>query len=77
MPPLLLSLILHFTLLHSQGLQVITTTTAKEGEFSFAHSLKEMQEGEKWGWHSGKIGSATATSTLAVSFLYTILRGAF
>ena len=49
---------------HSQGLEVITITTAKEGDFSFAQSLEEIHSGEKWGWHSGKIGNATTTSTL-------------
>lgn len=31
---------------YSQGLVVITATTTKEGEFSFANSLEEIQEGE-------------------------------
>ena len=65
MPPLLLSLILYFTPAHTQSLEVISSTVAKEGEYSFAHSLEEIHNGEKWGWHSGKIGNATATSVLA------------
>ena len=61
---MLLLLILFSYTAQSQNLEVITSTPAKEGEYSFAHSLEEFHNGEKWGWHSGKIGSATTTSTL-------------
>lgn len=61
---LLFLLIIFSYTAQSQNLAVITSTPAKEGEYSFANSLEELHNGEKWGWHSGKIGSATATSTL-------------
>lgn len=61
---LLFLLILFSPPAQSQGLELITSTTAKKGEYSFAQSLEELHHGEKWGWHSGKIGDATASSTL-------------
>ena len=61
---LLLLLILFSYTAQSQNLEVITSTPAKEGEYAFAQSLDEIHTGEKWGWHSGKVGNATATSTL-------------
>ncbi|WP_017733054.1 NADase-type glycan-binding domain-containing protein [Nafulsella turpanensis] len=64
---LLFLLILFSHPAQSQGLAIITSTVAKKGENSFAHSLEEIHKGDRWGWHSGKIGKATATSTLGSS----------
>lgn len=57
-----LLLVSHWAL--AQELELITSRVTKKGETSFAQSLEELHHGEMWGWHSGKIGKATATSPL-------------
>lgn len=42
----------------------ISTYVEKEGSFSYAKSLTELQTEEKWGWHSGQLGKTASSSEL-------------
>lgn len=58
--PLILSL---FCLVGPE-LDTIQSSVAKPGDYEYAVTLAELHEGEKWGWHSDKIGAGKSSSNL-------------
>ncbi|PWJ37904.1 NADase-type glycan-binding domain-containing protein [Sediminitomix flava] len=46
-------------------LELIKSRVANENDFVYSNTINEIIEGEKWGFHSGKIGIPYASSSLA------------
>ena len=59
-------LILYVTLqtAHASDLPIYIANVVSDTEYSYSKTLADIHNGEKWGWHSGRIGKENASNTL-------------
>ena len=63
----ILILLIACNLKEEQHPKIIKSKVADPSEYTYAENLDELQHSEKWGWHSGSLGKAEASSTLTAS----------
>lgn len=53
--------------MQSTDLPTCHAVTVNKSSYSYVQNLAELHNDERWGWHSGSIGSPSASSTLNTS----------